>query len=99
MPHKFKITLRTPEGAIAEELESEFSDIDWDVLSRFRELSQRLALCRFAELIAMYRVFPEQSARVLFLYYMVERASAIGKLGALIDGVASKDTQQRQLRY
>lgn len=51
------------------------------------------------ELLAMYEVFPENSARVLFLYAMLERASAIGKMGALIDGLKQRDGAKKDLRW
>jgi hypothetical protein len=50
------------------------------------------------ELRAMYEVFPETSARVLFLYAMLERAAAIGKLGALIDGLSKREGVPREVR-
>jgi hypothetical protein len=49
------------------------------------------------ELENLYRVFPEENARVIFLYQMLDRASAIGKLGALIDGFTKKDGNQSEI--
>lgn len=213
MPHRFQVTLRNETSGTAERLDGEFSDEDWDSLSRFLALSYRLAKCQIArtknqlhfringsaeqevvfeatlppeddiaafllrmrpfvlqreatnffkvrnilaryltlpilrkhldnlrdryngkfipfsvgvntmelssektvdiwlnafeyhqdvekqaELNAMYKVFPESSARVMFLYYMLERASAIGKLGALIDGFVKNDAEPHRLR-
>jgi hypothetical protein len=49
------------------------------------------------ELEAMFRVFPETSARALFLYSMLERAAAIGKVGALVDGLKKRDGVPRSL--
>ena len=43
---------------------------------------------------AVYEVFTEQATRAMFLYCMLERASAIGKLGAMIDGFAKRDGRQ-----
>lgn len=51
-----------------------------------------------AELLAMYKIFPETSARALFLCAMLQRASAIGKLGALIDGLSRRDGVAQRLR-
>jgi hypothetical protein len=50
-----------------------------------------------AELQAMFSVFPENSARALFLYSMVERAAAIGKVGAFVDGLKKRDGAARSL--
>lgn len=50
------------------------------------------------ELRAMYEIFPETSARVLFLYAMLQRASAIEKLGALIDGLSKRDGREHRFR-
>jgi len=50
------------------------------------------------ELEAMYRVFPEPSAKAVFLYTMLQRASAVGKLGAFIDGLAKADGTAQALR-
>jgi hypothetical protein len=50
------------------------------------------------ELEAMFRVFPEDSARALFIYHMLQRASAVGKLGALIDGLVKADGTERPMR-
>jgi hypothetical protein len=51
-----------------------------------------------AELHAMFRVFPEQSARALFVHAMIERAAAIGQLVPIIDSLASRDHVERPLR-
>ena len=40
---------------------------------------------------AMYAVFPEDSTRAILLYGLLHRAGAIGKLGALIDGLAKRE--------
>jgi hypothetical protein len=40
---------------------------------------------------AVYEVFTASATRAMFLYCMIERASAIGKLGAMIDGFAKRD--------
>jgi hypothetical protein len=50
------------------------------------------------ELEAMYRLFPEPNIHALFIYFMLQRASAVGKLGALIDGLAKRDGAERPLR-
>jgi len=44
-----------------------------------------------AELRALFEVFPESSARFLFLCSMLERAAAIGKVGAIIDGLKKRE--------
>jgi len=44
-----------------------------------------------AELEAMFAIFPEQSARALFLYAMLERAAAVEKVARLIEGVMKRD--------
>ena len=53
---------------------------------------------KLKELDALYNVFPEPSARALFLTYMLERASAIGKLAAIIEDIAKGDSEPRPLR-
>jgi hypothetical protein len=47
-----------------------------------------------AEIRAMYEVFPEPAARALLVYCMLQRASAIGKLGAMIDGLSKRDGRE-----
>jgi hypothetical protein len=51
-----------------------------------------------AELRAMYEVFNEEAARVWFLHAMLERASAIGKMGAFIDGLKKREGTATGLR-
>jgi hypothetical protein len=46
----------------------------------------------------MFTVFPEHSARALFLYAMIERAAAIGQLATIVDSLASRDGTERPLR-
>jgi hypothetical protein len=43
---------------------------------------------------AVFEVFTEPATRAMFLYCMLERASAIGKLGAMIDAFAKRDGRQ-----
>jgi hypothetical protein len=50
------------------------------------------------ELETMFRLFPEHNIRALFIYFMLQRASAIGKLGALIDGLTKRDGEERRLQ-
>jgi hypothetical protein len=50
------------------------------------------------QLRAMYATFPEPAARALFLTAMLARASAVGKLGALIDAITKRDGVERPLR-
>ena len=50
------------------------------------------------ELRAMYQVFPESSARVLFLVVLLEQAAAIGRLGALLDSLVKRDGTERRVR-
>lgn len=50
------------------------------------------------ELRSMYAVFPEQASRGMFLYFLLQRAGAIGKLGALIDGFSKRDGRTVQVR-
>jgi len=50
------------------------------------------------ELSAMFRLFPEPNIRALFIYFMLQRASAVGKLGALIDGLGKRDGIERPVR-
>jgi hypothetical protein len=45
-----------------------------------------------AELQAMYKIFPKESAQVLFLGVLLGRAAAIGKMGALIDNIAKRES-------
>jgi len=51
-----------------------------------------------AYLRSMYAVFPEHSARAIFLYALLERAAAIGKLGALIDGLSKREGRELEVR-
>jgi len=46
------------------------------------------------ELRAMYEVFPEPSARALFLYTLLQSAAAVARIGAMIDGWAKSDGSQ-----
>lgn len=49
-----------------------------------------------ADMRAMFEVFTEPAARAMLLYCMLQRAAAIGKLGAMIDGFASRHGRQIQ---
>jgi hypothetical protein len=51
-----------------------------------------------AELQAMYRIFPKESAQVLFLSALLGRAAAIGRMGALIDNLAKREGIQQSMR-
>jgi len=51
-----------------------------------------------SELRAMYEVFPEASARAVFIYSMLERASAVGKLAAIINSLVKQDGSEVRLR-
>jgi len=50
-----------------------------------------------AEMDALYSVFPEPSARALFLTYMLERANAIGKLGEFVNRLDKRDGEIKKL--
>lgn len=51
-----------------------------------------------AELQAMYRIFPKESAQVLFLGVLLGRAAAIGRMGALIDNIAKREGVAQPIR-
>jgi hypothetical protein len=51
-----------------------------------------------ADMKAVFEVFTEPAARAMLLYCMLERASAIGKLGAMIDGFAKREGRQVDTR-